>query len=137
MPNKRFEDGEKIRRAVVGDKFVDTSTAEADEFLHPFEELVTEYAWGTVWSRPGLSLKMRSLITLAMLTASNCPRQLKLHIQGALNNGCTKEEIRETLLQAAIYCGVPAASNGLQIAKQVFAELGSCGVSLKAEKTDP
>ena len=123
MSIKKLEDGDRIRRVVLGNEFVDTSTIEADEFSRPFEELITEYAWGTVWARPGLSLKTRSLINIAMLAALDCPRQMKLHLRGALRNGCTKEEIREVFLQSAIYCGAPAASNSFRIAKEVFAEL--------------
>jgi 4-carboxymuconolactone decarboxylase len=123
MSDKKLEEGERIRRAVLGNEFVDTSTVEADEFSRPLEELITEYAWGTVWARPSLSLKIRSLMTIAMLAALDCPRQMKLHLRGALRNGCTKEEIREVFLQAAVYCGAPAAANSFRIAKEVFAEL--------------
>lgn len=119
----RFEEGLKIRREVLGREHVDASLARADEFTSPLQELITEYCWGTVWSRPGLNRKTRSLINIAMLTALNRPHELKLHIRGALNNGCTKDQIREVLLQAAVYCGVPAAVDGFRVAKEVFEAL--------------
>jgi 4-carboxymuconolactone decarboxylase len=101
--------GDELRRAVLGDEYVQQSSKRATEFTAPLQELVTEYCWGAVWGRPGLGLKTRSLLNLAMLTALNRPHELRLHVRGALNNGCTREEIRETLLQAAVYCGIPAA----------------------------
>ena len=110
MDRKRFEDGLAVRRAVLGDAYVDQALAEADELSRPLQELVTEYCWGAVWTRPGLARKTRSLINVAMLTALNRPHEVRLHLRGALQNGCTKEEITEVLLQAAIYCGVPAAN---------------------------
>lgn len=119
----RFEEGLKIRREVLGREHVDASLAMADEFTSPLQELITEYCWGTVWSRPGLNRKTRSLINIAMLTALNRPHELKLHIRGALNNGCTKDQIKEVLLQAAVYCGVPAAVDGFRVAKEVFEAL--------------
>ena len=117
-----YKKGLKIRRAVLGRKYVDASIKAADEFNRPFQELVTEYCWGAVWGRPGLSRKTRSLINLAMLTALNRPHEVKLHIKGALNNGVSKDEIREVLLQTAIYCGVPASLDSFRIAREVFAE---------------
>jgi 4-carboxymuconolactone decarboxylase len=122
MTEERYETGLKIRREVLGAEYVDTSIAKADDFNRPLQELVTEYCWGTVWSRPGLSRKMRSLINLAMLTALNRPHEVKLHLKGALNNGCSKEEIMEVLLQTAIYCGVPAAVDSFRLAREVFNE---------------
>jgi 4-carboxymuconolactone decarboxylase len=101
---------------------VDASIKAADDFTRPFQELVTEYCWGAVWGRPGLSRKTRSLINLAMLTALNRPHEVKLHIKGALTNGVSKDEIREVLLQTAIYCGVPASLDSFRIAREVFAE---------------
>jgi 4-carboxymuconolactone decarboxylase len=117
-----YKKGLKIRRAVLGRKYVDASIKVADDFNRPFQELVTEYCWGAVWGRPGLSRKTRSLINLAMLTALNRPHEVKLHIKGALNNGVSKDEIREVLLQTAIYCGVPASLDSFRIAREVFAE---------------
>jgi 4-carboxymuconolactone decarboxylase len=109
----------------LGAEYVDKSISQADDFNRPLQELVTEYCWGTVWSRPGISRKMRSLINLAMLTALNRPHEVKLHLKGALNNGCSKEEIMEVLLQTAIYCGVPAAVDSFRLAREVFSEIES------------
>jgi 4-carboxymuconolactone decarboxylase len=117
-----FEDGLAIRRAVVGADYVDEAIKNADDFNRPMQELVTEYCWGTVWARPGLERKTRSLLNLAMLTALNRPHELELHVRGALNNGVTEEEMREVFLQAAIYCGVPAAMDSFRIAKIILAE---------------
>ena len=117
-----FEGGLAIRRAVLGADYVDNAIKNADEFNRPMQELVTEYCWGTVWARPGLDRKTRSLLNLAMLTALNRPEELELHVRGALNNGVTEEEMREVFLQAAIYCGVPAATNSFRIAKKILAE---------------
>ena len=102
MATDLFEKGLEVRRAVLGKDFVDKSISDADDFTHPLQELITEYCWGSVWARPGLPRKTRSLINLAMLTALNRPHEVKLHLRGALNNGCSKEEIMEVLLQAAI-----------------------------------
>lgn len=122
MSKEMFGKGLSIRREVLGAEHVDKSLSEADDFSRPLQELVTEYAWGTTWSRPGLSRKVRSLITLAMLTALNRPHELKAHLKGAVNNGCSKEEIREVLLQTAVYCGAPAAIDSFRVARQFFAE---------------
>jgi 4-carboxymuconolactone decarboxylase len=123
MCNTKYKEGLQIRREVLGEEFVDKAIAEADEFSRPFQQLVTEYCWGVVWTRSGLPRKLRSLINLGMLTALNRPNELRLHLRGALRNGCTKEEIQEVLLQAAIYCGVAAASDSFRITKEFFAEL--------------
>ena len=123
MANELYEKGLAVRRAVLGKEYVDKAIADADDFTQPLQELVTEYCWGSIWTRPGLSRKTRSLINLAMLTALNRPHEVKLHLRGALNNGCKKEEIMEVLLQTAIYCGVPAAVDSFRIAKEVFQEL--------------
>ena len=126
MMNKElFEIGLQIRREVLGAEYVDKSITQADDFNRPLQELVTEYFWGAVWSRPGISRKMRSLINLAMLTALNRPHEVKLHLKAALNNGCSKEEIMEVLLQTAIYCGVPAAVDSFRLAREVFSEIES------------
>ena len=125
MNKELFEIGLQIRREVLGAEYVDKSISQADDFNRPLQELVTEYCWGTVWSRPGISRKMRSLINLAMLTALNRPHEVKLHLKGALNNGCSKEEIMEVLLQTAIYCGVPAAVDSFRLAREVFSEIES------------
>lgn len=125
MNKELFEIGLQIRRDVLGAEYVDKSISQADDFNRPLQELVTEYCWGTVWSRPGISRKMRSLINLAMLTALNRPHEVKLHLKGALNNDCSKEEIMEVLLQTAIYCGVPAAVDSFRLAREVFSEMES------------
>ena len=125
MKKELFEIGLQIRREVLGAEYVEKSISQADDFNRPLQELVTEYCWGTVWSRPGISRKMRSLINLAMLTALNRPHEVKLHLKGALNNGCSKEEIMEVLLQTAIYCGVPAAVDSFRLAREVFSEIES------------
>jgi 4-carboxymuconolactone decarboxylase len=117
-----FEKGLEVRRAVLGKDFVDKSISDADDFTHPLQELITEYCWGSVWARPGLPLKTRSLINLAMLTALNRQHEVKLHLRGALNNGCSKEEIMEVFLQTAVYCGIPAAVDSFRTAKEFFQE---------------
>ena len=125
MTSELFEKGLKVRREVLGAEYVDASMSQADDFSRPLQELVTEYCWGNVWSRPGLDRKTRSLINVAMLTALNRPHEVKLHVRGALNNGCSKNDIMEVLLQAAIYCGVPAAMDSLRGAKEIFQEIKS------------
>lgn len=122
MDQKRFDEGLAVRRAVLGADYVDKSIAGADDFNRAMQELVTEYCWGEIWTRPGLDRKTRSLINLAMLTALNRPHEVKIHLRGALNNGVTKDEIKEVLLQTAIYCGVPAAIDSFRLAREVFAE---------------
>ncbi|RVU49336.1 4-carboxymuconolactone decarboxylase [Rubrivivax rivuli] len=119
-----FQQGLQTRREVLGAAYVDAAIANADDFNRPLQELVTEYCWGDVWNRPGLDRRTRSMLNLAMLTALNRPHELKLHVQGALNNGVTKEEIREVLMQTAIYCGVPAAVDSFRNAREVFKDLG-------------
>jgi 4-carboxymuconolactone decarboxylase len=119
-----FDKGLAIRRAVLGSEYVDKSIAAADDFTRPLQEIVTQYCWGEVWGRPNLERKTRSLLNLAMLSALNRPHEVKLHVRGALNNGVTKDEIREVFLQVAIYCGVPAAMDSFRIAKEVFTEMG-------------
>jgi len=120
-PGSRFDEGLAVRRSVLGRRYVDESMRAADEFTMPLQELVTEYCWGAVWTRPGLPRKTRSLLNLAMLTALNRPHEVRLHVRGALRNGCSREEIMETLLQTAIYCGVPAAIDSFRIAREVLA----------------
>jgi 4-carboxymuconolactone decarboxylase len=125
MPSELFEKGLQVRREVLGAEYVDAAISQADDFNRPLQELVTEYCWGAVWTRPGLARKTRSLLNLAMLTALNRPHEVKIHLKGALNNGCSKVEIMETLLQAAIYCGVPAAVDSFRLAREVFREIES------------
>jgi 4-carboxymuconolactone decarboxylase len=117
---KRHEEGTKARRAVLGDAHVDRSEACKTEFTKEFQELITRHAWGEIWTRPGLDKKTRSLITIAMLVALNRPDELRLHLRGALRNGAKKEEIKEVLLQAAVYCGVPAANSAFHVAGEVM-----------------
>ena len=124
MDKASYEKGLGIRRAVLGAEYVDSSIAAADDFTRPLQEIVTQYCWGEVWGRPNLERKTRSLLNLAMLSALNRPHEIKLHVRGALNNGVTKDEIREVFLQVAIYCGVPAAMDSFRIAREVFKEMG-------------
>lgn len=123
MNQDLFERGLNTRREVLGADYVDASIANADDFNLPMQELVTQYCWGDIWNRPGLERRSRSLLNLAMLTALNRPHELKLHVRGALNNGVSREEIKEVFLQAAIYCGVPAAIDSFRVAREVFKEL--------------
>jgi 4-carboxymuconolactone decarboxylase len=125
MDNELFERGLKIRKAVLGEEYVENSLQSAGDFGMPMQELVTEYCWGAVWSREGLSRKTRGLLNLALLSALNRPHELKTHIRGALRNGVTKDEIREVFLHVAIYCGVPAAVDSFRIAKDAFAQEAS------------
>ncbi|PTS85874.1 4-carboxymuconolactone decarboxylase [Pseudomonas sp. HMWF032] len=112
--------GLQVRREVMGDPFVDRALNNATDFTQPLQDFVNEHAWGGVWNREGLDRKTRSLITLAALTALKCPQELKGHVRGALNNGCTVEEIRETLLHCAVYAGVPAAIDAFRAAQDVI-----------------
>jgi 4-carboxymuconolactone decarboxylase len=124
VSNQRFENGLKTRREVLGAEYVDNAIKNADDFNRPLQELVTEYCWDQIWNRPGLDRKTRSIINLAMLTALNRPHEIKLHLRGAINNGLTKAEISEVLLQTAIYCGVPAAIDSFRVARETFKEMG-------------
>lgn len=112
--------GVQVRREVMGDAFVDRALGNATEFTQPLQEFVNEHAWGGVWNHEGLDRKTRSLITLAALTALKCPQELKGHVRGALNNGCTVEEIREALLHCAVYAGVPAAIDAFRAAQEII-----------------
>ena len=124
MNKEAFEKGLKTRREVLGAEYVDSSIQNADAFNMPMQELVTEYCWNEIWNRPGLDRRTRSIINLSMITALNRPHELKLHVRGAINNGLSKEDIQEVFLQAAIYCGVPAAIDSFRCAKEVFTEMG-------------
>jgi 4-carboxymuconolactone decarboxylase len=119
---QRFEAGMKTRREVLGDAHVDAAIAKRNAFSEEFQDLITRYAWGEIWSRPGLPRQTRSLITVAMLVALNREEELHLHLRAAVRNGVTQEEIRETLLQSAIYCGVPAANSAFRAAQEIFSE---------------
>jgi 4-carboxymuconolactone decarboxylase len=120
---EQFEAGLAVRRAVLGDAYVDRSLASIDDFTRDLQELVTEYCWGRLWTREELPRATRSILNLAMMTALNRPHELAIHVRGALNNGVDRVEIREVLLQAAIYCGVPAALDAFRVARQVFDEV--------------
>lgn len=126
----RYEEGIAIRKQVLGAEHVERALEKVSEFARPMQELVTEYCWGTVWSRDGLSLRDRSLLNIAMLTILNRGHELALHVRGAINNGATKEELQEVIMQAAIYAGVPAALESFRIAESVLTELEDSGVDL-------
>lgn len=119
---ERYEQGLKVRRKVLGEQYVQKSLARRNDFNEAFQDLITRYAWGEVWSRPGLSKQTRSMVTLAMMVTLNRPEEFRLHVKAALNNGVKREEIREILLQAAIYCGVPAANAAFHAAEEVMKE---------------
>lgn len=125
MNKEKFEKGLEVRRQVLGPEYVNNAIENATDFNREMQELVTEYCWGEVWTRPGLPKKTRSMINLAMLTALNRPHELKLHVRGAIRNGVTKDEIKEIFLQSAIYCGVPAAIDSFRNALAVLDEMES------------
>lgn len=127
--NPRFLAGLAVRKAVLGEEYVNNSLANADDFIGPLQQYLTETAWGGVWTREGLDRKTRSMLNLAMLAALNRPNELKLHIRGALNNGVTKEEMREIFLQVAVYCGAPAGLDAFKLAQQVFKEEADQGAA--------
>jgi 4-carboxymuconolactone decarboxylase len=120
---ERHAAGMKVRRAVLGEAHVNKAEATKNAFNEPFQDLITRYAWGEIWSRPGLTRHTRSLLTLVMMVALNRGDEFRMHVRAALNNKVTREEIQEALLQAAIYCGVPAANAAFHIAQEVFAEI--------------
>jgi 4-carboxymuconolactone decarboxylase len=120
---ERYEKGMTVRRAVLGDAHVDRSLQNRNSFNEEFQDLITRYAWAEIWTRPGLSRHTRSLIVIATTIALNRTEELRLHVRAALNNGVTREEIKEVLLQTAIYCGVPAANSAFHTAQAVFAEI--------------
>jgi 4-carboxymuconolactone decarboxylase len=120
---ERHATGMKVRRAVLGDEHVDKAEASKSPFSEPFQDLITRYAWGEIWSRPGLSRHTRSLLTLSMMIALNRSDEFRMHVRAALNNKVTRDEIQEVLLQSAIYCGVPAANAAFHLAQEVFAEV--------------
>jgi 4-carboxymuconolactone decarboxylase len=126
-----FARGLEVRRAVLGAEYVDQSLAKADDFMMAFQHLTTEMCWGYVWTRPGLDRKTRSLLNLAMLTALGKVPEIKLHVKGALNNGVTVEEIKEVLLHAAVYAGIPAALDAFKAAHEVLVAEGALGGAKK------
>jgi 4-carboxymuconolactone decarboxylase len=120
-----FDEGLAVRRAVLGDGYVDRALARQDDFTAPFQDFITRYAWGEVWGRPGLDRRTRSCITVALLAALGHEAELAIHLRGALRNGVTVDELREVLLQTAIYAGVPAANRAFRVAQDILAETGS------------
>lgn len=120
--SKSFERGLKTRREVLGDEYVDKSVNAATEYTFPMQELVTEYCWDTIWNRPGLDRRSRSILNLGMIAALGRKDELKLHVRGALRNGITKDELREIFMQITIYCGVPAGIDSFRTAQEVMAE---------------
>lgn len=123
MDSETYRQGRQIRSEVLGKEYVDKAIAEADDFTKPLQDLVTEYCWGAVWGRDGLTRKTRSMLNLAMTSVLNRPHELRTHIKAALTNGVTREEIREVFLQVAVYAGVPAAVDSFRTAGEIFAEL--------------
>jgi len=122
---ERARQGMTVRRAVLGDEHVDRAVAMTTSFTEPFQDFITRYAWGDVWSRPGLSRAERSMITLAMLAALQHENELAMHVRAALRNGLTPEQIQEVLLQVAVYAGVPAANRAFAVAQRVLSEVGA------------
>ncbi|MDA7947261.1 MAG: carboxymuconolactone decarboxylase family protein [Hyphomicrobiaceae bacterium] len=118
-----FKQGLEIRKSVLGDDYVEKSIASADDLTEDLQRHVTRHCWGAIWSRPGLDKRTRSFLNLSMIAALNRPHELKLHIRGALNNGVTREEIREVFLQVGAYCGAPAAIDSFRLAREVFEEI--------------
>lgn len=123
MDRQTYEKGLGIRKAVLGNEYVEAALSRADDFNRAHQELVTEYCWGAVWGREGLDRKTRSLLNLAMISTLNRPHELKAHVAGALRNGVSREEIREVFLQVMIYAGVPASVDSFRLAKEVFADI--------------
>lgn len=123
MTNSAYDDGLKLRKAVLGEAHVARSLASADEFTKPLQDMVTEIGWGRFWTRPGLTRKERSLVTLGILTALGRSHELAVHVKGAVNNGCTKDEIREALIHTACYAGFPATLEGMRVARQALEEM--------------
>ncbi|ABX18954.1 4-carboxymuconolactone decarboxylase [Burkholderia multivorans] len=124
---QRYEAGMKVRRAVLGDAHVDRSIENRTEVTEEFQNLITRYAWGEIWTRDGLPRHTRSLLTIAMMVALNRSEELALHLRAARNNGVTRDEIKEVLLQTAIYCGVPAANSAFHLADRIFKEQDAAG----------
>ncbi|WP_027781859.1 MULTISPECIES: 4-carboxymuconolactone decarboxylase [Burkholderia] len=124
---ERYEAGMKVRRAVLGDAHVDRSLENRTEVTEEFQNLITRYAWGEIWTREGLPRHTRSLLTIAMMVALNRGEELALHLRAARNNGVTRDEIKEVLLQTAIYCGVPAANSAFHLADKIFKEQDAAG----------
>lgn len=124
MASERYETGLKIRKEVLGAQYVDEALSGIDDFNRDFQEMVTEYCWGGTWGRGGLSKPQRSMLNLGMLAALNRPHEFKIHFRGALTNGCSLDDLREVLLQIAVYCGIPAGVEAFRIAREVLKEEG-------------
>jgi 4-carboxymuconolactone decarboxylase len=124
MNQEQYDKGLQVRREVMGDAYVDRALNAADDFSRPMQELVTEFCWGEIWTRPGLDRRSRSILNLGMIAALNRPEELAGHIRGAINNGVTKGEIRECLLQVAVYVGMPAGLGSFKVAREVFKDMG-------------
>lgn len=125
MDNRELlEKGLKVRAEVAGQDLVDKAFATADDFTRPMQELVTEHAWGAIWTRPGLDRRSRSLLNIGMLAAANRPDEFAGHIKAGITNGLTKQEVQECLLQVAVYLGMPAGLSSFRVAKKVFDEMG-------------
>lgn len=122
---ERYEKGMEVRRAVLGDEHVNRTLQNTSDFNREFQELITRYAWGDIWTRPGLPRQTRSLIVIGTLVAMNRPEELRMHIRAAFNNGVTRDDIKEVLLQSALYCGLPAANSAFHAAEEVFAEMNA------------
>jgi len=122
---ERYEKGMEVRRAVLGDEHVNRSLQNTSDFNREFHDLLTRYAWGEIWTRPGLPRHTRSLIVIATLVALNRPEELRMHIRAAFNNGVARDDLKEVLLQSAVYCGVPAANSAFHAAEEVFAEMSA------------
>jgi len=127
MPSEVYERGLALRKEVLGAEYVERSFANADAFSTAIQDLSTEYCWGAIWSREGLSRRDRSLLNIGMISALNRPHELKLHVKAALSNGLTRDEIREAILQVAVYCGMPAGLDSTRLAREAFAELDAQG----------
>lgn len=123
-PSEKFKAGMAVRRKVLGDAYVDASLENMTELTRDLQTIITEHAWGDIWTREGLSLQQRSLINISILSALNRPHELELHLRGAVNNGCTPEEIREALLQTAVYAGLPSGLDSFRVLRRVFEEMG-------------
>ncbi len=136
MASDQYETGLNIRKEVLGEEYVDAAMAKADDFNRDFQEMVTEYCWGGSWGRGVLTKQQRSMLNLGMLAALNRPHEFKLHLLGALTNGVSMEEIREVLIQIAIYCGIPAGVEAFRIAREVFKEEGIDVSRMDSESSD-
>lgn len=122
MDMERYERGEKLRREVLGDRYVDDAARNTSDFNRPFQELITEYVWGTLWSRPGLDYRTRALINLGVLTALGRTEEIRIYLRAAPNIGVSREDVQEVLIQTAIYCGIPAALDSFRVAEKTFEE---------------